>query len=236
MATVRRSFLIPLARSHAPLLVMIVVLACPCVEQAIAQNPPARFFEKDYAKVLPNGRGPADPRAPTPFDRAGGMRDMARATGTIGVETQSASARQAGDPQAPMVASLAGMRIPPMVMLVVNSKDEAHLNTVIKKALSLVSSQAIFMSAIFHIGDYRTLSPTHKEMLQRLTIMYVPAAMAPFVQDARVSPTWVFFTKDGIRVVEGVMNVEKFIAASGEYRDPEKVDAVSAPTDKLAGF
>jgi hypothetical protein len=124
----------------------------------------------------------------------------------------------------------------PRVQLFVSSADSKHLHDVIHRALTLHRSSKLVLMHIYHIGDYRTLSVNDRKELQESNIPYIATATVPYGQGAKLSPTWVFATPIGMRLVEGVMNPEQYLATNGLEPVSKKIDAMDQPAGELQGW
>jgi hypothetical protein len=126
--------------------------------------------------------------------------------------------------------------LPPMVFLYVNSKDGVHLNAIVEKALRLAQRNRIHLQTIYHIGDYRTLSPENADLAKRLGIPYEAATKVAYSRGITMSPTWIFVKNGENRVVEGYTNIEPFITTEGLPLPAAKLDAIGKPQGELKGF
>lgn len=219
--------------SRAFVIAVLVVSLLVLTKNARAEPSTSQFYEKDYAKTLPSARKESVPQARKPAAATRGKtnRDNSSAESrdqdSLSSDSDAASALTS-DPNIPYQRSV--------LMLVVNSKDAKHLEATLAKAISLVEQKRILLSSVMHIGDYRTITPPQKARLEALAIPYIGVRNVPFVQDATMSPTWIFQGKDGMRVVEGFIDIDRFINSAGEYREIQKLDAMELPADKLSGF
>jgi hypothetical protein len=125
---------------------------------------------------------------------------------------------------------------PPMVLVVVNSKDAEHLNRVVQKALSLDTKGIVHISDITHIGDYRTLSEDLAVKLRARKIPYKADTTAPLGLPVTRSPAWVFLGPAGARIVEGTLDLEQYVTPLGQYKDPRWVDSPSRGSGEVKGF
>jgi hypothetical protein len=125
---------------------------------------------------------------------------------------------------------------PPMVLLVINSKDAGHLTQVVQKALSLDTKGIVHISEITHIGDYRTLSEDLAVKLRARKIPYKADTTAPLGLPVTRSPAWVFLGPAGARIVEGTLDLEQYVTPLGQYKDPRWVDAPSRGSGEVKGF
>lgn len=125
---------------------------------------------------------------------------------------------------------------PPTVLLVVNSKDTTHLHQVVQKALSLVAKGIVHISDITHIGDYRTLSEELAIKLKNRKISYSAGSSAPLGLPVTRSPAWVFLGPAGARIVEGTLDLERYVTPLGQYKDPRWVDSPSKGSGEVTGF
>lgn len=126
--------------------------------------------------------------------------------------------------------------LPPNVFLYVNSKDSAHLNAIVEKALRLAQRKRFVLQTIYHIGDHRTLSPENAALAQRLGIGYEAATKVAYSRGITMSPTWIFVKNGENRVVEGYSNIEPFIATEGLPLPAAKLDAMEPSQGELKGF
>lgn len=124
----------------------------------------------------------------------------------------------------------------PVVFLYVNSKDVAHLNSVVENALRLAQKRRIRLLTIYQIGDYRTLSPENAAWAKKLGIGYEAATKVAYSRGITMSPTWIFVKNGEPRVVEGYMNIEPFIATEGLPPPAMKLDGIDKPQGELKGF
>jgi hypothetical protein len=124
----------------------------------------------------------------------------------------------------------------PTVILYVNSKDAAHLNVVVENALRLAQKRRIALQTIYHIGDYRTLSPENAALAKKLGIRYEAATRVGYSRGITMSPTWIFVKNGEPRVVEGYMTIEPFIATEGLLPPAMKLDSIDKRDGELKGF
>jgi hypothetical protein len=124
----------------------------------------------------------------------------------------------------------------PVVFLYVNSKDTAHLNSVVENALRFAQKRRLRLGTIYQIGDYRTLSSENTALAQKLGVRYEAATKVGYSRGITMSPTWIFVKNGEPRVVEGYMNIEPFIATEGLPPPAMKLDAIDTPHGELKGF
>jgi hypothetical protein len=125
--------------------------------------------------------------------------------------------------------------------LYVNSKDPKHFNAIIERAVRLQQSNVIPISAVYHIGDFNSVTPDIQGKLWRTKLKLFALSGVPSDLPITTSPAWVFVTRGGRRIVEGATSIESFIDDSGEFRDGSHIRdplAVATPElgQKMEGF
>lgn len=117
------------------------------------------------------------------------------------------------------------------VTVYVSSKDKAHFETVAKRAFWLFDhNRYVWVSQIFHLGDYHNVSDTIKEDAKSRHMHIVGVNGMPPNIAATDSPTWVLRDKNGEHIVEGVFDIDKCIDKDGLYRAPERSMFEPEPT------
>jgi hypothetical protein len=206
-------------------LAMVASGVCYPVRPARAQDDSQQFFGKDYARSVGSEAG-------APNTAALGARQAPRGS-------PNAAASGAGYPSTAQIESAPPgslPQIPLLASLYVNSKDSKHLNEVVSKALLLRRQSKLYLVAIYHIGDYRTLSAENQALIKKYGIPYEAVAKVPYSLNVMMSPTWAFMKNGQVRLVEGYLNVEPFISSEGLLPPTVKIDSIPLDSGKLAGF
>lgn len=107
------------------------------------------------------------------------------------------------------------------LMLFVSSVDKQHLRSVLKKAIDVVKKDDAFLVTVFQIGDYRNVPEELAATLGRYGVSVVPLLAPPEDLAFTQSPAWVFQSKEGIQVVEGVVEIDQFYDSDGNFKEPE---------------
>lgn len=208
---------------------------------------PKSFFKDNYAKSVDGMRNPREglSRGESPrlveTPRVSGsnpgsdinvrqVRPVSDGTGQVPPSSPNQAAVSMSVPQLPPIMRLS------RVQLFVNSADSNHQKEVVTKALSLHRGGRMLLMAVYHIGDYRTLSGDLRKELGELKIPYRAAATIPYGEGAKRSPTWVFASLDGMRVVEGILNPERYLDNHGLEPATSKLDAMDKSRGDLVGW
>jgi hypothetical protein len=125
------------------------------------------------------------------------------------------------------------------IILYVNSADKIHFESVVNRAIYLRDNDPRFrLSAIFHVGDYRNVSDSLKDSLQKRAIYLEGISHVPLPMAAETSPLWLIRTPDADHFVEGPVQIERCLDESGGYREPtqSKETPVPSPTAGVKQF
>lgn len=209
-----------------------ILVAAPVYAQP---DQPRAFYEKNYAEAPQvggetiKGSQVTAPRAPS----------SGSGKGRPEAHVQSSAAPVAADGNAASVSQPGNFRTVMRVTLYVSSKDKAHFEAVMHKALRLADGNPnARIGAIFHIGDYRNVSPTILQEAKAKKIFVMGLGQVPANLNVTSSPTWFLQNAEGEYVVEGASAIEKFIGRQGEYRVPERsmFEAPPKATVGVQGF
>lgn len=170
----------------------------PLASAHAQESGPRSFYQNDFAA------------APGVAGEAGGGQPRRAAS------RQSAPAP--GGLQAPVAA---GSREPKkrkmLASVVVNSLDRKHFNAVIDSVLKLHDARLALVTAVLHVGDYRSVTPELEASLLRRGIQIIDYSFPPDAGTPPLSPRWEIVTKDGTHIAEGFLSLEPFINEWGEY-------------------
>ncbi len=125
--------------------------------------------------------------------------------------------------------------------LYVSSKDQKHFATVIDRAVRLQQKNSIPIAAIYHIGDFNSVTPEIRAKLWSSKLKLFALSGVPSDLPIIASPAWIFVTLSGRRIVEGTVAIESFVDEQGAFRDgariPDPAAALQAtPLQKMEGF
>jgi hypothetical protein len=127
------------------------------------------------------------------------------------------------------------------VELYVNSKDAKHVSRVLSKVISIRKKNQLDIPAVFHIGDYHTVTPEFVGQLGALNTRVYPLERIPSDLPITTSPAWVIVTSSGRYIVEGILGINRLVDENGEFIEPSKVkpesaDELATPTPSMQGF
>jgi hypothetical protein len=208
------------------------VLALPV--RGEAQSSPKEFYQKNYAdkpltageqlpeyagreKVVIQQRDRSEWAAPRPTSPA------------VGRNSESSARSQLQDEQRARNGFLT---------VYVNSLDKQHFERVIENTVAIADKAQFRVSSVVHVGDYRNVSERVEQDLKGARISLVAAAVPPAYLGITRSPAWVLYTPQGIHIVEGVMQFDRFMTPMGEF-SPQQQVAAAPPTPtpvKMEGF
>ncbi len=207
----------PAARLGLSLLGAAAALALSATGSA-QDSSPKSFYQSDYAAApgIAGQGGGAQPR------RAPPARPRDAAPGLVAPNGQAGRASQGeGAKKRKMV-----------VNVFVNSLDKEHFNRVVESVIKLHDSRLALIAALFHVGDYRAVTPEVQASLERRGILISEHIFDESETPAPVSPRWEITTKDGLHIAEGFLSLEPFINEWGEY-DPQLAE--QKPLDVVPG-
>ncbi len=216
-------------RSFYAALIFLAIQFWLATRATLAQDESAQFFENDYASGVAAIADATSQSAPEKKDpRSRRNAPPSKLNGKPAVSTALVDSSQ-------KISAVEGNLTlyvrPPAILVVVSSKDQMHLERVIRKVLSYQDRGIAHFISINHLGDYRTLSPELKHKLKDGGLNYIAEEAPPFGLPITRSPAWVFLSPAGFRIVEGTFDLDRFITPLGQYKDPKWVD-ISADSKK----
>jgi len=109
------------------------------------------------------------------------------------------------------------------ITLYVSSSDKKHFEEVMRVAFNVArTSPGVLMAEVYHIGDYRNVTDVIKNEAATRKIFMAPLVQPPKELNLVSSPAWVLRDGTGVHIVEGLRSIERCIAATGEYQEPER--------------
>jgi hypothetical protein len=125
------------------------------------------------------------------------------------------------------------------ISLYVNSADKEHFETVLKRAIYLRDTDPrVRLTSVFHIGDYRNVSPEVEEALRKRAIYFSGIVSTPKSIAASTSPTWVIRTPSSDHIIEGPIPIEDCFDRVGGYQEPRarRSRVAASPTARVKEF
>lgn len=117
------------------------------------------------------------------------------------------------------------------IVLYVSSLDKTHFESVVKRALYVRDTDPrVRLSAVFHLGDYRNISPEMEEAFRKRAIYFAAIPALPKALAAASSPTWVIRTPQTDHIVEGPVPIEDCFDSHGAYQEPKPSQATKVPS------
>jgi len=195
-------------RSRPPCCLLLCLIALLLGSGIAFAQPasPREFYPQDFASA-PGGGGAASPGAPqrAPKRRPTPLRAVEQPAG-----------QPAGVPQAQVQRR--GPRV--IAYVYVNSADPAHLRSVIESVVRLSDSKLGLVSTVYHVGDYRNISPEIAGALARRGIILFAATSVYQPEPITASPAWFVSTPKGYHIIEGVVRLEELFNPFGEFEPP----------------
>lgn len=99
-------------------------------------------------------------------------------------------------------------------------------------ALRIMDEKRGLVINVQHVGDYRNVSPELQAELTKRGIQLYAAGLPDESSQITTSPAWFLYTPQGERIVEGMIDIGRFIDEWGEYRavaadEPQIIDELS---------
>jgi len=210
--------------------VSLLLLFIPLPTHA-QQSAPKGFYSHDYA-VAP-GAGAAGSDAVPEGESA---RPAKVAQGDD--DPAPPAPNRAAKPQQPgqIVPPVGGARGKPIVIVYVNSLDAKHLNSVLEVVIELVDRKRIPLPVVYHIGDYRNVTPQWQQALAQRGVSVVPLSSIDQEVTISTSPAWFVTTKEGIHIVEGFINLGQMINGFGEFETKLQPKPKEESKEQLGAF
>lgn len=126
-----------------------------------------------------------------------------------------------------------------LLSLLVSSQTRGHFESVVRKAFRLAeSNRNIKLAEIYHIGDYRNVSPSIEGEARAKGIVLVGLSQVPSIWPVKDSPVWILRDGSGEHIVEGLLQIERCVTPQGDYKEPERsmFEAPATPTIGVKSF
>lgn len=193
------------------------------------------FYNQDYAGAPSIEQGGAAPRTSVPIRRRTPIQARTQAsrnnTNTTNT-TNTTNNRTASNGPGPAALAASKKRAKFVLSLYVNSLDKQHLEQVIAVALRIMDEKRGLVIKVQHVGDYRNVSPELQAELAKRGIQLYAAGLPDESFQITTSPAWFLYSPQGVRIVEGMIDIGRFIDEWGEYRavaadEPQIIDELS---------
>lgn len=212
--------------THQQWLLLLCASVVLCFESsAVAQRAPKEFFEKHYADK-PHTAGEQQP------EYAGREKVATRApvrSASAGPSTTTPRVGREGGKVRGLQAQEKKRAQNGFLTVYVNSADKQHFERVIESTLIIAQKAQFYVASVVHIGDYRNVSEAVEQDVKGMGIALHAAGSPPPSLGISRSPAWVLYTPQGIHIVEGVVQFERFMTPMGEFSQQQQV-APAPPT------
>lgn len=207
-----------MARRGFRLLAIALSIFGVTLSRAHSQSP-KQFYDSGYARA-PQVNGEAI-AAPPAAGQSGGADSKSASSPPVSSEPHAAA-------QTPGATRT-------RVILYVSSKDRRHFELVMRQAFQLSSKrQDVTVAEIYHVGDYRNVSPQILNEAQARKIFLTAVSQVPSRLNVESSPAWILRDSRGEHIVEGFLGIESCVGPKGEYQEPERA-IVEAPAGLTTG-
>ena len=193
---------------------------------------PKDFYSQDYAGAPSIEQGGAAPRTSVPIRRRTPIQARTQASRNNTNTTNNTNNIRASNGPGPAALAASKKRAKIVLSLYVNSLDKQHLEQVIAVALRIMDEKRGLVIKVQHVGDYRNVSPELQAELTKRGIQLYAAGLPDESFQITTSPAWFIYTPQGERIVEGMIDIGRFIDEWGEYRavaadEPQIIDELS---------
>lgn len=212
------------------LLLGAIVLAVFSYEALGEPARPDDFYQKNFAEAPKvGGETMAAPESAHTAAKGGHQREHSGQSVISRQEGRAVPSQEGGKPA----------EIRTILSLYVSSQTKGHFETAVRKAFRIAeTNRNIKLAEIYHIGDYRNVSPSIDSEAKAKGIVLVGLSQVPSIWPVKDSPVWILRDGNGEHVVEGLMQIERCITPQGEYTEPERsmFEAPATPTIGVKSF
>ncbi len=191
---------------------------------------PDAFYQKNFADAPKvGGEVMAAPESANTAAKDGQQRQHSGQSATTKQEGKAPLPQEGGKP--------AEVRM--ILSLYVSSQTKGHFETAVREAFRVAeTNRNIKLAEIYHVGDYRNVSPSIESEATAKGIVLVGLSQVPSIWPVKDSPVWILRDGNGEHVVEGLMQIERCITPQGEYKEPERsmFEAPATPTIGVKSF
>lgn len=181
-----------------------------------APEQPKEFYNRDFAAA------PGQPgRAKSPQETNSNVASQGSHAGPSGIA--STSQRPPGK-----------QRQSVLVHAYISSIDRSHFEAAAASVLRLHDERRATVAAVFHVGDYRSVTPEIESEFARRRIPFAATLLVPPELGIQLSPAWVVITEEGPHLLEGFISISPAINEWGEL-DPTNLNAEGSE-GTLKGF
>lgn len=208
-------------------ILLLLTLTSIAVSASAQSSGPKEFYQNNYA-AAPSEKGAGVAADAGPVGQGG-------ASGAISGVSPRAGGSQgsAGSVQAVSGVQPKGRKL--IASVYVNSADAKHLSAVLDVVSQLVDQNRIFVPVVYHMGDYRNVTPQMEAALTQRGIILIPISTLDDIErPVTLSPAWFISSKEGTHLVEGVINLAPLISPFGDF-DPKGLSSADSP-NLLQGF
>jgi len=212
------------------LLLVAILLALTSRNASGDPGKPDAFYQKNFADAPQvGGESMAPPESAHVATKDRPQRQQS---------SQAGNSRQDARVDSPQVGSKAA-EIRTIISLYVSSQTKGHFETAVRKAFRVAeTNRNIKLAEIYHIGDYRNVSPSIENEAKSRGIVLVGLRQVPSLWQVKDSPVWILRDGNGEHIVEGLMQIERCISSQGDYKEPERsmFEAPATPTIGVKSF
>lgn len=220
-------------RATQPQFFIIFLVACALMLPRISagqSESPNGFYQKDFAG------------APKVGGEAMVAPEKARGVSNTPASAQGQSVpnnNKAEKPLTPLRAVGKTGEAKAILTLYVSSQSRGHFESAVRKAFRLAeSNRNVRLGGIYHIGDYRNVSPSIQSDAKAKGVLLLGMQQVPAMWGVKDSPAWILRDSTGEHIIEGLLNIERCVSPQGEYREPEAsiFEAAATPTMGVKNF
>jgi hypothetical protein len=213
----------------------LAITALSLVSASAQPVDPKKFFEPNYARTT-EFREAKSQNPPTEPQLQGGSQPAFSVKNPFGPTINEPLGRSNSDQTStpPPYEPLSADRID----VAINFLDQQHFNTVLDTIKQLVTTRRIRFGMIYCLGAPEDgISEEMRNQFLHAGIQIGPYDSVPVPVEVMQSPVWIFASSDGMRIVEGVMNIERYLGPEGAFQEATAAPTVApTPAPQLKGF